>query len=165
MIRGNRDSSLRTGRGSWYQLAVAAVALMAACVVPTTGGWDVRAEPDDGTADTESDYEIPESVELPIEAIRLASDRLSLQDPLELSASIILPDSCHSFERLEGALDEDTLTVNVVAVGDRQGDVCSQVIDVEEAALLMYPLPTEGVWTVEAHYFDELVQAEVTVTP
>ena len=124
-------------------------------------GWAVQAEPDGEMTSPEP----VETVELPVESLLLASDRLSLQDSLEIAASIILPDSCHSFDRLEGSVDEDSHTVTLVAVGGRQGEVCSQALETVETTLLMYPLPSEGVWAVEAQYFDETVRAEVTVIP
>ncbi|MGK7911392.1 MAG: hypothetical protein AB4050_07905 [Synechococcus sp.] len=151
---GNRDSS-RQALDSLRSQGIAILAL----VMLLTGGWGVRAEPDD------SSHELAETVELPVESIRLASDRLTLQDSLEISASVVLPDSCHYFERLEGAVDEESHRVTLVAVGGRQGEVCSQAISVEETALLMYPLPSEGTWMVEARYFDEAIQAELTVLP
>ncbi len=106
-----------------------------------------------------------ETVELPVESIRLATDRLSLRDSLEVSASVVIPDSCHHFERLEGSVDEEHYRVTLVAVGGRQGDACSQVLEIEETALLLYPLPSEGQWTVEAEHFGETIQAELTVIP
>ena len=164
MSSDRRNLNQRVVEGSRC-LGLAVIALLAIAVLPATTGWgEVRAEPDDET-DGDASYEVAERVELPVESIRLASDRLSLQESLEISASVVLPDSCHSFERLEGAVDEENLTVRLVAVGDRQGNACSQALAVEETVLLMYPLPSEGIWTVEARYFDEPVRAELTVTP
>ncbi|MEL7083293.1 MAG: hypothetical protein AAF268_11935 [Cyanobacteria bacterium P01_A01_bin.3] len=163
MSSDRRNLNQRIVEGS-RRLGIAVVALLALSAASTTGWGEIRAEPDD-EADGETSYELAERVELPVESIRLASDRLSLQESLEISASVVLPDSCHSFERLEGKVDEESFTVRLVAVGDRQGDACSQAIAVEETALLMYPLPIEGIWTVEARYFDEPVRAELTVIP
>ncbi|MEM9568618.1 MAG: hypothetical protein AAF974_09960 [Cyanobacteria bacterium P01_E01_bin.34] len=151
--------------GRKQHLGIAIIPLLAISVWHITGWGGIRAEPGNNAAGGETGYELAERVELPVESIRLASNRLSLQESLEISASVVLPDSCHSFERLEGAVDEENFTVRLVAVGDRQGDACFQAIAVEETSLLMYPLPSEGIWTVEAHYFDEPIRAELTVTP
>ncbi len=159
MASGDRNPGQQAILG-FRQLGMAAGLALVAIAV----GFAVRAEPDEKTGD-EMTSDPMETVELPVESIRLASDRLSLQDSLEVSASVVLPDSCHHFERLEGSVDEDRHVVTLVAMGGRQGEVCSQVLEIEETALLLYPLPSEGVWTVEAQHFDETIQVELTVIP
>lgn len=160
MASGNCDSPPR------MTVLTRSVGMATAIALLVLTGWGgVRAEPDDSTNEDDTSNELPERVELPVESIQLASDRLTLQDSLEISASVVLPDSCHFFERLEGSVDEDSRIVTLVAVGGRQGEGCSQAIAVEETALLMYPLPSEGSWIVEADYFNEAIQVELTVLP
>ncbi|MEM8715446.1 MAG: hypothetical protein AAGE92_06645, partial [Cyanobacteria bacterium P01_G01_bin.4] len=89
MSSDRRNLNQRIVEGS-RRLGIAVVALLALSAASTTGWGEIRAEPDD-EADGETSYELAERVELPVESIRLASDRLSLQESLEISASVVLP--------------------------------------------------------------------------
>ena len=140
------------------------LAISAGCAIESANVDPGPAELEREASETAELEIVDVEVELPIKSIRLSRDRLSLSESLEVTVVVVLPDLCYQLIRLEARVDGDERRVTLRAWGSREGDVCAQVLGMQEEVLWLDSLPSAGLWTVEATHYGDKVEVEFTVT-